>query len=464
MPTTPDNPEQQTKRGLPFPMGWVAVAVFAIVALIGGTVYVASLDKAPTSANGSEQDSAFAAEEATEDTTEEGSTLTTPFSEPGEFVGQDVSTSAKIEEVVDPNSFRIVSGSEDSLLVVYAGHPNVAKGMLVDVHGVMTEFERTAVEEQLAMPLQDELYELSSDDYSLVAHTVIVVKRDAGGTEVADAGDAAAAAPPVTGTTVASSDPVITSGGGTGEPASSAPAPSSSSGGGSSSGSENTSNSSGGSGDSRPSRPQSNESESKEISYTGDQTSGQHTDESEFEATLTDSDGDPVRDAKVVFTLKNAESSRDFKATTDRDGVATVTEELTERPGRYRLIVRHKERGSGKVLDETEFVIEKDDTALELTAEETKGDESEEEEGNNGHGGGNQKSTVLTAVLTEADDAEGLAGRTVDFYVDGQLIGSATTDAYGVAQFEFESKENQSSTFEARFSGDDYYLGSADSL
>ena len=460
MPTTPDSPEApQKRRGLPFPLGWVALAAVIILTIVGGTTaYLMSPDDAPVASSEDESEPALAAEEPQEDSAD--AALTTPFSDPAAFVDQDVNTSARVTEVVHPNSFRIVSGSEDDLLVVYIGTPVVEKGMTLDVFGVMRRFTKPDIEEQLAVELPDQLFDLSNDEYAVVAHTVTIVKKKASGrTEVAQA----PSAPDAVG-----SDAPITSGStATGEPTTSQPAwasenandgePNDGSGDGSSGGGKSGGSSNRADGKKERDGSGSNSGSGEEtIAYTGDNTSGQHSDEAEFEATLTERDGDPIRDAKVVFELKDADSSHQFSGRTNREGVATVTEELTETPGRYRLIVSHKTRRSGETLDKTPFVIEKDDTTLDLTSEEaSKGQ---------GNGESNGKRTVtLTATLTEADEARGLAGRTVDFFADGRLLGSATSDEYGVATLETEFKGNQKPSYEARFSGDDYFFGSTDS-
>ncbi|MGH2808266.1 MAG: Ig-like domain-containing protein, partial [Actinomycetota bacterium] len=73
--------------------------------------------------------------------------------------------------------------------------------------------------------------------------------------------------------------------------------------------------------------------------------------------------------------------------------------------------------------------------------------------------GGNR---TLVAGLSVADDpSSGIAGRTIDFSVDGIAIGSATTDGEGIATLTVPPKyRGRSHTFEAIFAGDGEYSGS----
>ena len=53
-------------------------------------------------------------------------------------------------------------------------------------------------------------------------------------------------------------------------------------------------------------------------------------------------------------------------------------------------------------------------------------------------------------------------GRTLDFYADGELIGSADTNSDGVATLRVPPRyRGGSHEFEARFQGDSFYLASS---
>jgi hypothetical protein len=70
---------------------------------------------------------------------------------------------------------------------------------------------------------------------------------------------------------------------------------------------------------------------------------------------------------------------------------------------------------------------------------------------------------ILEARLFAFDDpASGIAGRTVDFYADGEAIGSAITDDEGVAALVAPPRyRGGPHTFEARFEGDDEYMSAS---
>lgn len=182
------------------------------------------------------------------------------------------------------------------------------------------------------------------------------------------------------------------------------------------------------------------------VAFTdGSATLGQYSDGTSFEARLTGSDGDPISDAEVVFELVGAESSRSFAVDTDANGIARVTPTLEETPGTYQLTVRYADDddrvGSA---DTSTYIVDKEDTDLELTV------------------GGSGNKRALTAHLMDRDTpSDGIESRTIDFYADGELIGSATTDGNGVAALNVPPRyRGGRHGFEARFAGDDYYRSS----
>lgn len=70
---------------------------------------------------------------------------------------------------------------------------------------------------------------------------------------------------------------------------------------------------------------------------------------------------------------------------------------------------------------------------------------------------------TLEARLSDLDSpSRGIAGRTIDFYSDSELIGSVETDADGVANVQVPSGHRGANrTYEAKFRGDDFYEGSS---
>ena len=89
---------------------------------------------------------------------------------------------------------------------------------------------------------------------------------------------------------------------------------------------------------------------------------------------------------------------------------------------------------------------EQQDTDLELTVE------------------GRGQAMTLRARLTVLDaPSQGIAGRTIDFYSDGELIGSEVTDSDGVASVAVPpAHRGNNRSYEAVFSGDDLYGASSD--
>jgi outer membrane protein assembly factor BamB len=198
---------------------------------------------------------------------------------------------------------------------------------------------------------------------------------------------------------------------------------------------------------SSPSPTQSPEPETTTVTFTDSSAeSGQYSDETLFEAHLNGRDGAPLGGQELSFELTGAESSRSFTATTDENGVASVTPRLEEAPGPYQLTVRYvgddDRVGSA---DTSTYIVDKEDTDLELTVE----------------GAGNKRTVI--ARLTDRDTStDGIAGRTVEFYADGDLIGSAITGDDGVATLKPPSRyRGGKHDFEARFTGDDHYRSSS---
>jgi len=175
--------------------------------------------------------------------------------------------------------------------------------------------------------------------------------------------------------------------------------------------------------------------------------SGQFSDTASLEASLSDSDGQPISNAELRFDIVGAEGTRSFTATTDEQGIAGVTPSLSERPGLHQVMVRFDGNVShAGHVDTASFIVEKEDTKIELKVE----------------GQGNSK--ILSARLSDLDTTTNeLAGRDVNFYSNGELIGSSATDDNGVATLPVPAGHRGGKrAYEAVFEPDDYYLGSSD--
>lgn len=88
------------------------------------------------------------------------------------YVGEEVSLSAEVLDVLSPTAFTIISGddpTEDPLLVLNEDDAeNVLPGMPVQVTGAVKEaFDTATVEEDLSVDLDDALYEDWIGDFYL---------------------------------------------------------------------------------------------------------------------------------------------------------------------------------------------------------------------------------------------------------------------------------------------------------
>lgn len=123
-----------------------------------------------------------------------------------------------------------------------------------------------------------------------------------------------------------------------------------------------------------------------------------------------------------------------------------MTPNLEEKPGPYQLTARFAggDRHAG-AADTRSFVVEKEDSALELWVQ------------------GEDDAKILRARLTDLDtSSKGISNRTIHFYSDGELIGSAATDADGLASVALPPRHRGNNrTYKAVFDGDDFYLMSS---
>jgi hypothetical protein len=197
-----------------------------------------------------------------------------------------------------------------------------------------------------------------------------------------------------------------------------------------------------------PTGPPVPELAATELGFTdATMISAQYLDEAYFEALLTGSEGDPIEGQTLTFILTGEESSRAFEAITGEHGNASATPTLIEKPGPYQLTARYdgdESRAPSAVT--RSFVVEKKDTDLELTVE------------------GSGQNMSLRARLAHRDAKwKHVVGRTIDFYSDGDVIGSGITDEEGIASVEVPpGHRGANRTYEALFEGDDFYAPSSD--
>ena len=69
---------------------------------------------------------------------------------------------------------------------------------------------------------------------------------------------------------------------------------------------------------------------------------------------------------------------------------------------------------------------------------------------------------TLVAHLSESDSGQAVVGKTIEFFADGESLGTATTDFSGAASIDLPPQlQGGHHEFEARFDGDDFYLQSS---
>lgn len=163
---------------------------------------------------------------------------------------------------------------------------------------------------------------------------------------------------------------------------------------------------------------------------------GQYSDEATIAVRLTDDSGEPIAGAELNLTFQDTTRS----ATTDGDGVAAIAYTLDHPPGEHPFTITYEgEEGShGPARLEGTFAIDPEDVRLSLEAD--------------------RETRTLTATLSDEDSGEGVAEREVLFYFRDQLIGSAVTDAFGVAELSDEKAAVRSANqLRATFEGDGFY-------
>jgi hypothetical protein len=178
-------------------------------------------------------------------------------------------------------------------------------------------------------------------------------------------------------------------------------------------------------------------------------SSGQVTDQVTVGAKLVDSDGAPITGRTLQFSIGNATAT----ATTGPSGEASAALTLQSPAGTTSLQVSFAgDSAYGSANASTAFTVSKENTQLTLAdAVATK-----------------NSPAVARATLTEADGAT-LAGKTIKFYVESKekgqttfvLVGTAVTNAQGVAALEIPSKyvSQAKKAVRAEFSEDASFLG-----
>lgn len=161
------------------------------------------------------------------------------------------------------------------------------------------------------------------------------------------------------------------------------------------------------------------------TSLVVDPASGYKGEQTTLRATLT-SGGSPLSGKTVNFFINGNPVG---SGTTDSNGVATYLYTISENVGTYTSIIT-------AVFDEdSQYLTSNGANSLTVNAIPT----SLTVDPASGYKG---DSTTLRAVLWDIFHNVAIAGRQVDFYVNGVLAGSGTTDVNGVATYVYTIAEN----------------------
>lgn len=178
--------------------------------------------------------------------------------------------------------------------------------------------------------------------------------------------------------------------------------------------------------------------------------SGQYTDTAHIETRLVESNsGNPISGAQVKFKLTGRKDSREWIDTTDADGIAEQDLLLDVATGPYQLTAQYAGNSDyHPSADSQGFKVRKEDTAIDLTTASRGG------------------RSYLEAHLYEEDTpSHGLKRRGIEFFVDGNPVGIAYTNAAGVAVRRVANRYLTSGhTLAADFDGTRLYRASRDEL
>ncbi len=151
-----------------------------------------------------------------------------------------------------------------------------------------------------------------------------------------------------------------------------------------------------------------------------DPASGYKGDSTTLRATLT-SAGNPLSGKNIKFYINGVEQGSN---TTDANGVATWAYNITQNVGNYPNYITALFEGDSQYLTSTganTLTVNAIPTSLKV----------DNVTGNKGH------CVDLKATLWDTFHDKAISGKTVDFYINDVKVGSATTDANGVATFSY---------------------------
>jgi hypothetical protein len=108
------------------------------------------------------------------------------FEDPEPFLGETVTVSAEVADIVSPQAFEIAGeGGREPILVVAAPNaiPSISDDSVVKVTGTVRDFALADIEREVGVDLDDGLFTEYDDDHVIVAKTVTVVDPNEDGAD-----------------------------------------------------------------------------------------------------------------------------------------------------------------------------------------------------------------------------------------------------------------------------------------
>ena len=160
-------------------------------------------------------------------------------------------------------------------------------------------------------------------------------------------------------------------------------------------------------------------------------------------ATLTDSDSNPVSGASVQFSVNGTIIG---SVNTDTNGIATLSYTITQTSGTYTILANYFGNNTYAASSNTnKLTVNKTPTTIIVTPV----------------SGLNGKTINLIATLTDSD-SNPVSGASVQFSVNGTIIGSVNTDTNGIATLSYTITQTSGTyTILANYFGNNTYAASS---
>lgn len=178
-----------------------------------------------------------------------------------------------------------------------------------------------------------------------------------------------------------------------------------------------------------------------DTNLTVNSVKGHHGDKVNLTAVLTDENSNPLSGKRVTFYISGKNVGT---ATTDSTGTATLSYIITQTLGNYVIYANsYADDIYAPSRNTATLTVNQINTALVVKNVTIK----------------NGDKAILTAVLTDTN-GKAIAGQIVTFTINGQTIGTATTDTTGTATVYYLADNSGTFVISALFSGNDLYSGS----